>query len=494
MVNGIFSAGYSDEYYCTPAPGNKCTNTVFPAAASFVMPTPGLHTARVFLNFDRGAAEPDSAFPPGSQNNRRAINYTIIADTTYTISGNVFNDTNNNNLKDAGETNYTTGTSVIRYTPVGGATTTTAWNDGAFTLSNLRQGQYTVTLDPIPDGTIWPFLRQFSVTVGPSGVCAVADPSTGGRCDPSGNGNIIDLNFALQRSAPWIQSTGLDMRFDMGYPYKIPLGASCQSFASVNGSGNMPGVVITGSNFSDFGDGDASSENWVVGNTQFSEDFANPNSLSSSHSNLKSTIEKNIKAQITPLNDAINGIASCANYGSCVLTPSSLAPSSSMAYSVSGSDLTINSGVINGTKSIVVLVDGDVLLNGPISVERGSFLLISATGDIIVNQTVGATPDCRADYTPQIQGIYVTDRDFIVDGLGTSACNSPTPDTMLTIGGSVIVNAGNVPGGGELKNLRSLCTNNLNFPSIKVQERPDFFLNSPTLLQSQSVSWREVAP
>lgn len=89
------------------------------------------------------------------------------APTTYTISGNIFNDTNKNGIKDNGESNYA-GTPTI--TASQGTVVTKA--DGSYTISGLTAGTVTVSLTSLPTGFRMTSPLNgpppsFQVTVGP---------------------------------------------------------------------------------------------------------------------------------------------------------------------------------------------------------------------------------------------------------------------------------------------------------------------------------------
>ncbi|GAC1574252.1 MAG: hypothetical protein NVS3B9_5820 [Candidatus Doudnabacteria bacterium] len=65
------------------------------------------------------------------------------SDGTFTISGSVYNDANNNGIKDAGETGYAGATVTLS----GAATATaTSASDGSYSFPNLVAGSYTVTI------------------------------------------------------------------------------------------------------------------------------------------------------------------------------------------------------------------------------------------------------------------------------------------------------------------------------------------------------------
>lgn len=170
-------------------------------------------------------------FPP----NRRNVDFGISP--IYTVTGNVFIDLNSNGIKDAGEPNYTAG--GINITANSGSV---AINQGAgtYTAGNLFAGTYKISYAALPtnyqmSAPINGPPPSFNVTVGPS--CSVAgSSSTGASCSGS---NIINLNFAIKQFPTWVQTYGLDLRFDDGYTNLIPPSPTYPAYASV--VDNVPG-------------------------------------------------------------------------------------------------------------------------------------------------------------------------------------------------------------------------------------------------------------
>lgn len=78
-----------------------------------------------------------------------SFDFGITAPSTYTISGNIFDDTNKNGLKDAAENNYTAAP-TITITPNVGTISTNS--NGSFAISNLPSGTYTVSYNSLPTG------------------------------------------------------------------------------------------------------------------------------------------------------------------------------------------------------------------------------------------------------------------------------------------------------------------------------------------------------
>src|SRR5579885_1668831 len=161
---------------------------------------------------------------------------------TYTVSGNVFNDTNKDEVKDNGESDYAGGINIS----ASGGTVTTNQN-GTFTISGLTAGTYTISYTSLPSGYQMVYPKNgappsFAVTVGPG--CSV-DGTTGGTCDA--NNNIQNLNFSITNSTPWFQVYGLDTRFDNGQQDPIPQVPTCPAYAlNQDPQTGSPGVYFSG--------------------------------------------------------------------------------------------------------------------------------------------------------------------------------------------------------------------------------------------------------
>jgi hypothetical protein len=106
------------------------------------------------------------------------------------------------------------------------------------------------------------------------------------------------------------------------------------------------------------------------------------------------------------------------------------------------------------------------------------------SGDLIIPPTIGELP---ASLVTNVEGIFSTDRSFVLQSTGTCAT-----ERRLNIAGSLIINA--AQSGGSLKNERDLCGENLTSPTLQVTQRLDYILNVPEFLRYQHIISNEVAP
>lgn len=212
--------------------------------------TNGTNYDYIFTNNLPGSYYVNITLPPGYVNTtpvrqsanitnaNRTINFGITP--LYTITGNVFNDMNKSRIKDiisinnpVMEPNITSGIAISR-SPASG---TLAVNSaaGTYSITNLLAGTYTVSYtSALPGGffMIAPLNGpppQLRLTVGPT--CPInISLSFGASCN---NGNIVNANFAISDSIPWMQSYGLNVRIDEGFEDKIPVSPLYPPYASV---------------------------------------------------------------------------------------------------------------------------------------------------------------------------------------------------------------------------------------------------------------------
>lgn len=390
----------------------------------------------------------------------------------YTINGNVFSDVNKNLHKDGGESNITG--AVVQSS--GGIV---VMSNGYYEVQNLPAGTYTISYTsalPVGFYRLYPngFPPRFiNVRVGPG--CSV-DTTTGASCTAADN--IVNLDFAITNSRPWIQTYGLDIRVDDGFTNIQPAGTTCGGGSYLSGTipgyFDSPGIIFTGNGTASLGQGSASSKNWVVGGTFYPEVFNNTIPLKTS---IQSLLKAAARAGITPTE-----LQDCS--GGCNL------PSQKGFYHVLGSmKLDKNENFNNG--NYVFVSDGVIrITNGKrIRVNPGSTVIFSAR-DIIIDSSISAPNNISCAPQAQLEGIYSADHDIIIEG-NNGNC-SLGADKMLNVEGTLIANAARTD--GEFTRRRDLCADNLSRPSITIKARPDFILNIPGFLTQQNFVFYEETP
>jgi hypothetical protein len=278
------------------------------------------------------------------------------------IVGNVFIDANNDRLKDSSEYNYN---GSITITSTSGVVTTNT--TGKYSVSNLPDGTYTVSFTSLPASYRMTYPLNgpppsFTVTVGPS--CAV-DGTTGGQCNI--NGDVVNLNFAISESIPWVQHSGLDARYDRGFTSYIPSSPACSgTYGMLPGAATNSGIIFTGNQIPDFGKGTASSSNWIVGGATYPEVYKpSKTALVTSYNSLLTTVQKST----IPIVD-IQTVPGCNNLTNCTL-PVSLKTYGSI-FQASG-DLTLNSYSFIINENFIFLINGNLTINGSIIVNERCF-------------------------------------------------------------------------------------------------------------------------
>lgn len=418
-------------------------------------------------------------YAPGAMSSNLTHDFYITP--LYSISGNVFIDTDKDGRKDTSpvENNYSNsptetvtidGSTDLTITPASGI-----YQTGA----NLLSGQYEVSfITPDNYNRTYPLSGTpptFTVTVGFA--CSVYSYFSA-TC---ASGNISDLNFGITNSIPWFQGKGADMRKDSGFGImRLPLNA----YFSEDGAGLTPGVIFSpGTTL--FGNGSSSSKEWIVNKTY--------------NSSLKSKLSYDyIKSKVGSGGTLIDNTVCTGGLSNCTLDSSLTAG----VYYTDGASLTLNA--FNPTPAAadyIFIIDGDLTIEDNIIIPVGSTATFIARNDIRVVQDVdidaaGNSTACAIPGSTiggcQVEGFFSAGRNLTVNGNGESGCYSGTVDKRLNMSGAIIVNANRE--GGSFTNNRDLCDQNLSYPSFHITERVDFLLNAPNEIKINTNYWQEVAP
>lgn len=393
----------------------------------------------------------------------RTVNFGIAPN--YTVSGNVYIDANKNGVKDVGEANYT---GSITIASSRGSITT---GGGSYTVGNLTAGAITVSYTSLPTGYNMTYPLNgpppsFQVTVG--GACTT-NGASGASCT---GGNITNLSFGITNLKPWLQSTCGSIRNDNGITNPVPAGLRA---LATSAACNAPGIAFSGDGSASFTPGQASNTNWVVGGLTYPEVYVSTAPGATLSLSYASLLAKQQHARLTTTN-----LSSICSLSSCTL-PTNLPHG---IYTANG-NVTLNSYTFPANQNYIFLINGNLTITGPVLITAGSgaTALFSASGNIVVNANVGVAANSTQT---SIEGIYSTDRSFILPSAGTCT------DLRLNIGGNIITNAART--GGSFQNNRDLCANDATYPTVSFTQRMDLLLNTPTFLQQQESLTTEVAP
>lgn len=410
----------------------------------------------------------------------------------FSINGKVYKDVDGSGTFTGGSDTPYAGATICLNSSCTGANARTTDSSGQFSYTNLASGQYTISVSPPSgyQGIVPGPPAAYTATFGPgcdsSPVPGRGFPSP--YCYTSANQtdlNLTNVFFLISNSSAWIQSTGSDIRIDNGFNYTIP----AASYMSTVGSGSTPGIIFAGDG-SSISSNQASVNKWLVGGSAsgYPETYSptNTGAVRTSYNYVlnaaKGTTILNLATQVGGCSQSGTDIT--CDTSNAAWNPANLAHGT---YQANGNLILNGPGItFSGNKNFVFLVNGDLQINEEIHVTIGSTAFFTTSGSIKVASSVGQTTPTVA--TSNLEGYYSADKDFIA--LGNTPSCSPA-DERLNIAGAVVANAS--LGGYEFDNRRDLCAGNSN-PSFTVTERPDFILNSPSLVLNSKRIFREVAP
>ncbi|HRN96439.1 MAG TPA: hypothetical protein PLD54_03260 [Candidatus Levybacteria bacterium] len=181
--------------------------------------------------------------------------------------------------------------------------------------------------------------------------------------------------------------------------------------------------------------------------------------------------------------------------GTCIISNiQNLSLDAGVYYYAGDIIITGDTTITNTPKRYVILAGKNITLQGNVRLVNtpNSIIIFAAKNNIIVSPTVGTTPLSSSDYN--IQAILSAENNIELQS--NDSC--PTPDTRLNIEGTLIANAdnpfGQELGGGILNNKRTLCAQNVSFPSLYVKSRLSFITQLSDFYKVSSKFWNEVAP
>ncbi len=521
-------SGASSQTTTTDANGNYLFTNLAPGDYTVTLTNPTGYTS----NYTNSLPNPCSV--ANLTANNTACNFSIAP--YYSVTGTVFVDTNKDKLMDNGENGYTGGTSIIDiYSGTSGCTgmpkliVTTSASTGIFKSGlNLTSGSYTVCYANKPSGYNMTYPvngppPSAQITLGKPGTTPACDVSSynsglsqpAAQCDA--NGDITGLNFGISNLIVWEQCVGADCSLIGGNTIPSTPLTSCSAGSYAIGTNNTstsPGVY--------FGEtpnpsSAISSTGWIAANP-YGFSPVNPSVVRTSYGYIQTTLSQ---AGITAANGSLvdlSGTDSSQPYcaggvGNCTLetnlpngvyiaNPTTNNGKDNPNSPNPPNDFVLNSYTFPTGKNYVILVNGDLYINGNILVPNGSTATFYVSGNIVVAPAVGEpTPTKCVPSTTQgglstgcgIEGFYSTDNQFIIQGVNN--CASATKDLQLNIAGAVVINASDNPNNSSIiTNQRDLCANDQFCPTYTITERPDMILNAPALIKHTNYTWQEVAP
>ncbi|KKR15661.1 MAG: Fibronectin type III domain protein [Candidatus Levybacteria bacterium GW2011_GWA1_39_32] len=412
-------------------------------------------------------------------NQNRTNNFGIRpATATYTVTGNVFVDDNQDGDKDTGENNYTETSVAVLATSSTGNTYNATVSGGAYTISSLPSGTY--------GGNSYP---------GVSLPCNVQADTGDSIATCTGSQGVQDLNFGINNSRSCIQAAGGSIRMDSGYDCELPPdppGGCDTSSPVISTPTSDAGVVYSGDNPSNFGSSATLNPNILnVDRLSSGEPFAPviPRTIRTRYGYILANVRQ-AKLEEKSLTSPVNYCGAGGTTANCNL--SSSIPEG--VYVVNGplnitgsGRFTFSDGTASNINNYVILASGEITIGKEIWVGNNSNALFASGADIRVLPNVGESDPESS--TANLKGFYSADRNFIIE----SYKNCPAQDDKrLNIEGSIIANGG-LSGGGVILD-RSLCANLNKCPALSVKINPRLILSSPGILKVPSYIWKEVAP
>jgi hypothetical protein len=388
----------------------------------------------------------------------RSTSYTtnITVPATYTVTANV------RSVSSVGACTSSSGN------PYSGANLNTT-NGSTVNTNQTTNGSGVATFTCLPSG-------NYQVTIAlPSGYTLVG--TNGGT---STSGNTISINplsgdsavtFCIAPTNPWFQTNTGDVRFS-NLLNPIPAGKFGASDSS------NPGIYYSSNSNLSLGNGSVSTKGWGI-NYEYSYNANTENRNGTMGYGFLKSKARQDGVTITPL--------VAGTFDQTPITASGI-------YESPG-DLTVNSYTHTNGRRIVILVNGNVIINAAniqVPVGQGLFI-VAAKGNITIAKGIGTST--LTSTTTNIDGYYTAEGSIIIDG--DKCPDNVTPDLRLNVGGALIANSLKpfaTTGTGTLQNKRSLCTNNLTYPSLSVASRPDFLTQLTDFYKVSYTKWQEAQP
>lgn len=237
----------------------------------------------------------------------------------------------------------------------------------------------------------------------------------------------------------------------------------CEAYLSLFDAGEYPGIAIAGGSVST-GDGEVSDTyNWSVESSPYTGGFPYTYDYFDDH---------------VPTGAFVSTVSSFGDLTSGTPYKGYYIGKTAGDFTISGSPIDL------GDAKAVLFVNGNLNIDTSINLNDGTgFFLVIAAGDISVNASVGGA----IDEDPDLEGVYITNRQLKTGTLGLDQDTDPLHVRGVVIGlGDDGVNDGVV--------LERSLTDNSNIPAELFEYGPDQSLAFPDFLLPEDIVWREVAP
>ncbi|NTV30845.1 VWA domain-containing protein [candidate division WWE3 bacterium] len=412
----------------------------------------------IYRHPDTGAVAGETAFTPNPVIQVRLPH-------PATINGTVYHDLNRNCTKDPGETTLTQATVNLRQLSPSSCSydqTKTPSGTGSYTFNNL--GCFAVDHNGVS-------VANYRLTL------TTTDPQYIESCGRAYNvtnvneNETMTVNLAMSKlSDPWFQSYVGSIFANGSISSKIPSTATSPNLITTSGS-TVPGVVV--GDPVNVGEGGLSSSGWRV-RPQAGD--ANVPTL-----------------QVNELTSYLSRYADRTTYNGTPPTNSDATSDGAAIYFTTG-NITLSGGGgswQNINYPLIIVANGSVTIpasiaNGDQAITLGpnGFLLITATRDINIESSIGATNNDST--TANLEGMFVAGRNMNANVGGTG---DRLYDKRLNIAGTVVVGASEA--GAYISN-RTHEDNSL-YPADYFIYNPKLLLNAPRILTDPIYDWQETS-
>ena len=254
----------------------------------------------------------------------------------------------------------------------------------------------------------------------------------------------------------WVQTGGGNVYGATNLSSFIPNGISPRAF-NLDGTGGYPGLVTYGSGYTfdvtaGAGSDVVSSKNWLINESYPSLDY--------------------YQVFYHRL-----GSPSAANWSAPFTKPAStLTP-----YYVVGDMTTSGDWVVADGETILVIVSGNLIIDGKINITGTGFVAFIVNGNISVSPTVGGL---YSSSTPVVEGVYIT-----------SPAGTFSTGTSTNVGTERFVGKGTfVAGNFSLQRDLLSVGQNSNVSSELFTYNPALLFSMPNSMREVPITWQEVAP
>lgn len=280
------------------------------------------------------------------------------------------------------------------------------------------------------------------------------------------SGATLEWRFGFTRGAPWVQTDGGNVYASGTLRSYVP-NITPRVF-NADSDGGSPGVVAYGTDYdldSDWtstGNTNVSSTNWLVNATQ-------------TRVNYYDYFYRKYGSPTTPTTDL-----AFSNLLAVTQPQSSVEP-----YYIVGDMTTSGDWVVGNGESIVIIVDGDVVIGGNVNITGNGFITFIVNGTITVSNAVGTTASSE---TPVVEGIYIAMKADQTGGFYTGTSISAL--TARFVGKGMFI----ADAFGLERDLDGYGVGNTGSAAELFIYNPRLLLTMPDEMKENSVTWQEVAP